>query len=97
MAENPKLTKDQKKWLSVITHDFMSSEESGSDDKNIVHPLVWRSKHVSTMFEKIDAYVERKKTPQARRQMKKHVNGSNSLRPEPLECPGWAKEIIVIC
>ena len=57
VAENSKLTEDQKKkkWLSVITHDFMSSEESGSDDENIVHPLVWRSKHVSTMFQKIDA------------------------------------------
>ena len=69
----------------------MSSEESGSDDENIVHPLVWRSPYVSTMFEKIDAYIERKKSPQARRQMKKRITGSDSLRPEPLECPGWAK------
>ena len=91
VSENPKLIEDQKKkWLSVITLDFMSSEESDSEDENVVHSLTWRSKYVSKMFETIDAYVE-KKSPQARRQMKKHITGSNSLHLEPLECPEWAK------
>ena len=69
----------------------MSSEESGSEDENIVHPLPWRSKYLSTMFEKIDVYIEQNKSPQARHQMKTHTTGSNSLRPEPLEYPEWAK------
>ena len=91
MAQNTKLTEDQKKkWLAVITNDFMSSEESGSDDENIVHPLAWRSEYVNTMFGKIDAYVERKKSPQARRQMKKRISGAASSHPAPLECPEWA-------
>lgn len=91
VTKNSRLTEEQKKkWLSVITNDFMSSEESGSEDNNVVHPLVWRSKYVSTMFEKIDAYIEHKKSPQARRQMKKRITGCDSVRLEPLQGPEWA-------
>ena len=39
----------------MITNDFMSSEESGSNNENIVHHLV---PYVNTTFEKIDAYIE---------------------------------------
>ena len=59
----------------------MSSEESGQDNTIIVHPLCWRPAYVHKMFEKIDAYVETKKSPQAKRQMKKRVVGDLSDRP----------------
>ena len=66
MAQNTKLTEDQKKkWLAVI-NDFMSSEESGSDDENIVHPLAWRSEYVNTWEDRCICG-EEKKSPQARR------------------------------
>lgn len=44
ILKNSKLNEDQKKkWTTVITNDFMSSEESGEDDTIVVHPLPWRS------------------------------------------------------
>lgn len=65
------LTKEQKeKWSALMVNSFMSSEESDIDgDEEIVtvHPLPWRSKYVSTMFTRIDDYVQKHKTPQARR------------------------------
>lgn len=91
MTKNSRLTKEQKKkWLAVITKEFVSSEESGGEDEIIVHPLSWRSKYVSSMFTKIDTSIERKKSPQARRQMKRRTTGASSARPEPLNAPDWA-------
>lgn len=46
----------QEKWLKVVTTELMSSEESEGDDI-VVHPLPWRSKYVTNMFEKIDLTV----------------------------------------
>ena len=47
VSENPKLTEDlKKKWLSVITLDFISSEESGSKDENVMHPLQYMEEQV---------------------------------------------------
>jgi len=57
IMKNSKFNEQQKdKWLSIITNDMMSSEESGPDDSIIVHPLPWRSQHVDNMFEKVDRY-----------------------------------------
>ena len=58
----------------------MSSEASGndSDDSIIVHPIPWRSEYVSRMFKKIDAYSDKKKSSQARRQTKNRIVGSPS-------------------
>ena len=81
ILKNSKLTEDQrKKWLTVITNDYMSSEESGEDNSIIVHPLPWRSEYVSSMFKRIDAYCEKKKSPQAKRQMKQRIQGRVSRR-----------------
>ena len=59
----------QEKWLKVVTTKLMSSEESEGDDI-VVHPLLWCSKYVTYMFEKIDAYCTciRRKSNQAKRQ-----------------------------
>lgn len=85
ILKNSKLTEDQKKkWLLVITNDYMSSEESGEDDSIIIHPLPWHSEYVTKMFKKIDAYFENKKSPQAKRQMKRRVYGMTSSRPQPV-------------
>ena len=40
VMKNAKLNEEQqKKWLSVVTNDMMSSEDSGPD---VVHPIPWR-------------------------------------------------------
>ena len=81
----------QEKWLKVVNTELMSSEESEGDDI-VVHPLPWRSKYVTNMFEKIDAYCIRKKSSQARRQTKFRKIGSPSSRPQPNDqgIPDWA-------
>ena len=50
----------------------MSSEESGLEDEEpviILHPLPWRSNYCTKMFDKIDAYVLKRTSDQAKRQM----------------------------
>ena len=90
------MTEEQRtKWLKVMSNEFMSSEESGndSDDDIILHPIPWRSKYVSKMFAKIDAYNNRSKSSQARRQKKNRIVGSSSSRPCPTadySVPDWA-------
>ena len=89
---NSKLTEEQKKkWLTVMSNDFMSSEES-EEDQIVVHPLPWRTPYVNTMFSKIDAYVTEKKSPQARRQTKSRKTGFPSTRQRPFDSdtPDWA-------
>ena len=85
------LTEDQrKKWLTVITNDYMSSEES-EDEKIVVHSIPWRSNYVNRMFKKIDDYSTDKKSPQARRQMKDRIAGSPSTRCCPgSDAPEWS-------
>ncbi len=93
ILKNSKLNEDQKKkWNTVITNDFMSSEESGEDDTIVVHPLPWRSEYCTKMFRKIDAYCDNHKSPQAKRQKKPRAFGDVSSRPQPKmeEYPSWA-------
>lgn len=89
--KNGKLTEDQrKKWLGVITNEFMSSEES-EDETIIVRPLPWRSEYVNEMFRRLDLHSNSKKSPQAKRQMKERISGSPSSRPSPNgEVGPWA-------
>ena len=70
----------------------MSSEESGEEDSIIVHPLPWRSEYVNKMFSRIDEYCNKKKSPQALRQMKTRIAGIPSSRPKPVDTLGisWA-------
>ena len=72
----------------------MSSEESGIDDENeviILKSLPWRSVHVDEMFHHLDDKNLGEKSPQAWRQMKRHVTGKTSSRPMPTgDLPSWA-------
>ena len=81
----------QEKWLKVVTTELMSTEESEADGI-VVHPLPWRSKYVTNMFEKIDTYCIRKKSSHAKRQTKFRKIGSPSSRPQPNNqgIPDWA-------
>ena len=77
----------RRKWLTIITNYYMSSEDSGDDDSITVRPLPWRSNYVNVMFSKIDVYCSHKKSPQARRQMKGRNIGSPSSRLRPADYP----------
>lgn len=79
----------KEKWLSVVTNEFMSSEESDGEDI-IIHPLPWRSARVDDVMSKIDEFIVKHKSPQARRQMKSRKVGATSERHQPHDAPRWA-------
>ena len=83
MLKNGKLSDEQRlKWLKVMMNDYMSSEESSTDDTVILHRPEWRSDYVTKMFEQIDAYTANMKSAKARRQKKRTV-GAHSRCPQP--------------
>lgn len=90
VRKNSKLTEEQKKkWLGVLGHEFMSSEES-DEETLVVHPLPWRSSYVNKMYDRIDSYCIHKKSSQSKRQMKVRNTGSPSTRTYPAGTPDWA-------
>ena len=94
ILKNAKLTEEQRsKWLGVITNDYISSEESDSDDTITLYQPEWRSDYVTKMFERIDAYTANLKSPQARRQTKRRTVGAHSRRPQPGDAPAWAIKV----
>ena len=64
-----------------MTLEFISSEDSGSDDGDevlMVRPLPWRSTRVDHMFNDLDKQSLADKSLQAKRQMKHRVLGQRS-------------------
>ena len=65
----------------------MSSDESGFDDDNneilINHKLPWLSDKVQNFMMLLDQETTKSKSPQAKRQMKKRIDGLPSSRPMP--------------
>ena len=91
LMKNPRLTDESRqKWLTVMVNEMMSSEESGSEDRVVVHPLPWRSEYVNKMFRTIDSYCKARKSAQAKRQTKKRAGGLFSSRTPPTDMPSWA-------
>ena len=89
--KNQKLTEEaRQKWLKVMVNEMMSSEESGNDDKVIVHSLPWRTDYVNKMFRNIDSYSKARKSAQAKRQMKEREYAEQSTRAAPCGMPTWA-------
>ena len=84
--------KEKEKWMKVLTPDFQSSEESRDDDTIIaVRPLPWRSDRVSMKFNELDKKTDASKTPQARRQKRRRLIGTdNSTRCMPENAPKWS-------
>ena len=81
------------KWRQVIKIEYMSSEESGVDDKNeviILKSMPWRFVLVGQLFRRLDEKSLEDKSPQARRQMKR-VTGEISCCSRPIgDLPPWA-------
>lgn len=77
--------KDKEKWKKVFHENFMSSEESDSNDEEaiVVRPLPWRSNRVTTFLHSLDDKGREEKSPQARRQMKTRRMGNSSSRIQP--------------
>lgn len=80
--------KERRKWQTILTVDFMSSEESDSEDEKV--SLSRRNSPgdqiVSMMFSKLDAVVDEGKSKFAKKQMHKHiVSGQISTRTSPQE------------
>ena len=73
-----------------MVNEMRSSEESGDEDKVIVHPIPWRTDYVNQMFHKIDSYSVARKNAQAKRQMKERSNGVLSTRAAPSGMPSWS-------
>lgn len=73
--------KNRELWHQMLKVDFMSSEESDKHDEEefvINKPLPWRSVEVNSMLLCLDKHVFEMKSFQARRQMKKQVEGEPS-------------------
>ena len=85
---------DRLKWKKILVTEFMSSDESGEEDECavfIVKKLPWRSKRVSTFFQRLDTARASRKTEQASRQTKPRVyKDLISSRPAPHGFPSWA-------
>lgn len=84
----------KEKWLPVLTMDFMSSDESATDDGKevlVTKPLQWESVHVTQFKRSLDDAVLEKKSSLSKRQMKTRKRGMPSDRPKPSgDYPSWA-------
>ena len=85
---------EKDKWAKVLVADVMSSEESDSENEEmlVVKPLPWRSDKVTQFFQQLDEKIERSKKAQARRQRKRRViSNAFSTRPRPIATlPVWS-------
>ena len=86
--------KDQGKWMSVLVPEFMSSEDSDSEQAGtlIKCPLKWRSPKVDDFFKSLDKLTDKGRSDQSKKQtMERCLSGAYSERPVPTgrKCPSW--------
>lgn len=95
MAFTTNPERQRERWHQVLKIELMSSEESDQDDETkeefvAVKPLPWRSAEVNSLLLRLDQHIHEMKSPQARRQTKKRVEGDVSTRPLPTgNFPAW--------
>ena len=86
--------KDQGKWMSVLVPEFMSSEDSDSEQAGTIikHPIKWRSARADEFFKTLDGVKAKSRSDQSKRQtMERYLSGSYSDRPMPIgKYPSWA-------
>ena len=62
------------KWIEIINVDFMSSEESETEDGELLTKILpWRAPKVTKFFKVLDEANEKEKSSQSKRQSKKRV------------------------
>ena len=85
---------DTVKWRRILTSDMISSDSSGIEDTVpvlVAKEIPWRSRKVSSFFEKLDKFYEESKSEQAKHQTKPRIrNGKLSTRVIPTDVPRWA-------
>ena len=96
MLEKATFSTSQEKqdWSQIMKIDVMSSEESGEEGGEEVivsRPLPWLSANVTQFFRQLDDEGVKRKSPQAKRQMKTRKCGLPSTRPKPTTeaFPSW--------
>ena len=60
---------DTVKWRRILTSDMISSDSSGIEDTVpvlVAKEIPWRSRKVSSFFEKLDKFYEESKSEQAK-------------------------------
>jgi hypothetical protein len=83
------------KVAEVLTLDYMSSEESDTDEngKNVykVKRLPWQSNALKKRKESLDKqHLKSLPALVKRRLVPRNVGAAVSLRPKPNDCPDWA-------
>lgn len=86
------MTEERKvRWRKVLTKEFMSSEESGTEtledgsERNVLYirPLPWRSAQVTSGLHRLDEKVKKRKTKHASQQTLTRKIGDISGRAKP--------------
>ena len=102
--EKSKWNKSEKgKIAELLTEDYMSSEESQSEDESddegrsnkkklCINTLPWESKELKTYKKKLDEqYASHQSVRSRRREFKRdRAHGNYFSRPKPENCPSWA-------
>lgn len=97
------LTPEEKsQWSKILTMEFMSSEESGSESGSgnemgtrrkvfIQHPLSWRSNEANRMIESLDRKTLRRRSESAKEMCRCRRTGEASVHTTPpASAPAWA-------
>lgn len=102
-AASTSLTPEEKsQWSKILTMEFMSSEESGSESGSgsemgtrrkvfIQHPLSWRSNEANRMIESLDRKTLRRRSERAKEMCRCRRTGEASVHTTPpASAPAWA-------
>ena len=74
---------EKQSWKTIMTVDFMSSDESCTEEDQdvlLTKPLLWQSERVAYFKETLDEAALKQKSPLAGRQMKPRRKGMPSFR-----------------
>lgn len=93
--KNSSVSSEQKELCNkILTKDFMSSEESGTENVHgvtrhvlVLKPLPWRGAKAERFLHRLDAKASKNKSKQSKTQTLPRVIGSNSSRPKPIHMP----------
>ncbi len=82
--------KEEKKYMSALLIDYMSSEDSDSEDESIfiTRPLTWLSDEYREIMQRLDRKYTRSLNAQGKRLKSKRKEGAASQRPCPKKPKG---------
>lgn len=83
--------RDKRKWKSVMTTEFMSSEESDPENPKtfLKRSIPWRARKVTDFFYDLDKSLEERRSGQGKRQRNvRALSGEGTSRMVPESRPG---------